>query len=626
MNRAITVQDPTARASLRRAFETLGFEVIPFKKTEEAIVTHVPKDVRLTVTASPAKGQDATVDLAVKLAGHGYNVAPHLSAQQVRDRGHLADIVACCREAGITEVFVVGGDPTDTPTQFEHARDLLVALHELDSGFTDIGIAGHPEGHPAVSDEVLFQALKDKAPMATHIKTQIVFDTKVILNWARELRRRGIDLPVHVGVPGAVHRQKLLRMSAGLGIGESAKFLKKQQSLFWRFFVPGGYNPYEIIKGLAQHIGKPDNTIEGFHVFTFNDLEPTEAWRRRTLQSLSSRAPTRGPVPRPQWAEARPSAPTQPAPPTGSGDAMTAAATKSSTAALRTTPVSPRDADLGRLLIRCLDRPGIVSAVSTFLTQAGANIVSLDQHSTTEGDGAFFQRTAFHLTGLPAARDELERSFASEVAERFDMEFRLVEAARPKRVAIMVSQSDHCVLDLLWRNRRGELDMSVAMVISNHPNLASEIRPFGVPYFHIPAARENRAEAEQRQLELLRDNVDLVVLARYMQIISPEFLAQVGCPLINIHHSFLPAFIGAGPYRKAKDRGVKLIGATAHYVTEELDKGPIIEQDVVRVNHRHSTADLIRLGADVERVVLSRAVRWHCEDRVARHGNTTLIF
>ncbi len=292
----------------------------------------------------------------------------------------------------------------------------------------------------------------------------------------------------------------------------------------------------------------------------------------------------------------------------------------------RSTPAGARDADHGRLLIQCSDQPGIVSAVSTFLTGAGANIVTLAQHATDEEGGAFFQRTEFHVAGLPAARDELERAFAAEVAARFGMAFRFSEAAKPKRVAIMVSKTDHCVLDLLWRNRRGELDMSVAMVISNHPDLADQVRSFGVPYFHVPATRDNRAEAEQRQLELLSGNVDLVVLARYMQIISPDFLSGVGCPLINIHHSFLPAFIGAGPYQKAKQRGVKLIGATAHYVTEDLDEGPIIEQDVVRVDHRHSTADLVRLGADVERAVLSRAVRWHCEDRVARHGNTTIVF
>jgi methylenetetrahydrofolate reductase (NADH) len=287
VNRALTARDSATRASLRGAFQNLGYEVIPFKKTEEQVLQNVPKEVRLTVTASPAKGQDATVDLTVKLAGHGYSVAPHLSAQQVRDRAHLADLVARCREAGITDVFVVGGDPTDTPTEFRHALDLLHALHELDSGFTDIGIGGHPEGHPSVPDEVLFQALKDKCALATHIKTQIVFDPGVILKWSRELRRRGIDLPVHVGVPGAVHRQKLLRISGSLGVGASASFLKKQQNLLWRFFLPGGYNPAKIIKGLAPHLGKPDNTLEGFHIFTFNDLQSTEAWRTKTLESLA---------------------------------------------------------------------------------------------------------------------------------------------------------------------------------------------------------------------------------------------------------------------------------------------------------------------------------------------------
>ncbi|GAA1931524.1 formyltetrahydrofolate deformylase [Nocardioides lentus] len=282
--------------------------------------------------------------------------------------------------------------------------------------------------------------------------------------------------------------------------------------------------------------------------------------------------------------------------------------------------------DRGRLMIQCQDQPGIVAAVSTFLTGAGANIVSLDQFSTAAEGGRFVQRTEFHLPGLNAAWEELQERFVAEVGQRFGIEHRFSEAARPKRVAIMASKTDHCLLDLLWRNRRGELDMTVAMVISNHPDLADEVRPFGVPYFHVPATRDNRAEAEARILELLRGNVDLVVLARYMQIITPEFLDAAGVPLINIHHSFLPAFIGAGPYQKAKERGVKLIGATAHYVTPDLDEGPIIEQDVVRVDHRHSTTDLVRLGADVERAVLSRAVRWHLEDRVARDGNSTIVF
>ena len=282
--------------------------------------------------------------------------------------------------------------------------------------------------------------------------------------------------------------------------------------------------------------------------------------------------------------------------------------------------------DVGRLLLRCEDRPGLVAAVSTFLADAGANIVSLDQHSTQRTGGTFMQRTIFHLPGLTAARDELERDFDQQVATRFQMDFRLTEAAKPKRVAIFASKEDHCLLDLLWRSRRGELDMSVVMVIANHAELAEQVRPFGVPFIHVPARKDIREEAERRQLDVLRGNVDLVVLARYMQIVTPTFLDQVGCPLINIHHSFLPAFIGASPYRRAKERGVKLVGATAHYVTEDLDEGPIIEQDVVRVDHRHGVDDLIRLGADVERAVLSRAVSWHCEDRIIRYGNQTIIF
>ena len=282
--------------------------------------------------------------------------------------------------------------------------------------------------------------------------------------------------------------------------------------------------------------------------------------------------------------------------------------------------------DIGRLLVRCDDRPGLVAAVTGFLADAGANIVSLDQHSTRETGGTFMQRTIFHLPGLAAARGDLNREFAERVAEPFGIDFRLTEAAKPKRVALMASTEDHCLLDLLWRNRRGELDMSVVMVIANHPDLADQVRPFGVPFIHLPATKDIRDRAEERQLDLLRGNVDLVVLARYMQILTPRFLDEVGCPLINIHHSFLPAFIGAAPYRRAKERGVKLVGATAHYVTADLDEGPIIEQDVVRVDHRHSVDDLVRLGADVERAVLSHAVLWHCEDRVIRSGNQTVVF
>ena len=235
-------------------------------------------------------------------------------------------------------------------------------------------------------------------------------------------------------------------------------------------------------------------------------------------------------------------------------------------------PKLPRHKDIGRLLLNCPDRRGVIAAVSTFLTRSGANIISLDQHSTAPEDGVFLQRTVFHLPGLAAAQPELEREFQA-VADEFHMDYRFADASKPKRVAIMASTADHCLLDLLWRNRRGELDMTVVMVISNHADLAEQVRAFGVPFVHIPASRDIREQAEQRQLELLKGNVDLVVLARYMQIITPEFLGAIGCPLINIHHSFLPAFVGATPYRRAKERGVKLVGATAHYVTEDLDEG-----------------------------------------------------
>jgi formyltetrahydrofolate deformylase len=284
---------------------------------------------------------------------------------------------------------------------------------------------------------------------------------------------------------------------------------------------------------------------------------------------------------------------------------------------------SPSEDTIGRLLVRCPDRQGIVAAVASFLSASGANILSLDQHATARSGGTYFQRTEF---ALPHGNlDRLRAAFGSDVARGFGMEFTVTDAAVPKRLGIMVSKIDHCLLDLLWRTQRGELDVVVDVVVSNHPDLAEAVASFGVPFVHVPVTKDTKPEAEARQAEVLR-GVDLVVLARYMQIVSGTLLDAVGAPMINIHHSFLPAFVGAAPYRQAKERGVKVVGATAHYVTEDLDEGPIIEQDVVRVNHRHSTADLTRLGADVERSVLSRAVRAHCEDRVMRDGNTTIVF
>ena len=282
-------------------------------------------------------------------------------------------------------------------------------------------------------------------------------------------------------------------------------------------------------------------------------------------------------------------------------------------------------ADHGRLIVQGPDRPGIVARVSGVLAEFNANIVSLDQYSSDPAGGRFFQRTEFHLPGLPAKFDKLHEALAVRLGE-LGLDFRLVEARRRKRVAIFVSKADHCLLDLLWRQRRGELHMTVPMVVSNHPDLRDDVRQFDIPFIHVPVDPANKKAAEKEQLNLLKGNIDLLVLARYMQILSGEFLAELGVPVINIHHSFLPAFTGANPYQRAKERGVKLVGATAHYVTEELDEGPIIEQDVIRVSHRESVRELQRKGADVERLVLSRAVEWHCDDRIIQDGNTTVVF
>ncbi|TMR96250.1 formyltetrahydrofolate deformylase [Nonomuraea basaltis] len=282
--------------------------------------------------------------------------------------------------------------------------------------------------------------------------------------------------------------------------------------------------------------------------------------------------------------------------------------------------------DYGRLIVQGADRPGIVASVSGVLTEHGANIVSLDQTSSDPSGGRFFQRTVFHLPDLGVRLDGLTQDLRTKLGDQLGLEFRLVEAKRRKRVAIMVSKADHCLLDLLWRQRRGELHMDVPMAISNHTDLGDEVRQFGIPFFYVPVEKGDKAAAEKEQLNLLKGNVDLVVLARYMQILSRDFLDELGAPVINIHHSFLPAFMGAGPYQRAKERGVKLVGATAHYVTEDLDEGPIIEQDVIRVSHRESVRELQRKGADVERLVLSRAVAGHCEDRIIRDGNSTVVF
>jgi formyltetrahydrofolate deformylase len=281
---------------------------------------------------------------------------------------------------------------------------------------------------------------------------------------------------------------------------------------------------------------------------------------------------------------------------------------------------------VGRLLVSCVDRPGIVAALSRFVAERGANIIQSDQHSTDPEGGTFFMRTEFKLDGLEENAEDFEQAFAAEVAEPFGMDWVMRYASRRKRVAILVSRYDHCLAELLWRWRRGELYADIPLVVSNHAEMEAEAARFGVRFEHIPVTPDTKPAAERALLEMLGGSFDLVVLARYMQILSPTFLEAARTPIINIHHSFLPAFAGANPYARAYERGVKLIGATAHYVTEELDAGPIIEQDVARVTHRENVDALERAGADIERIVLLRAVRWHLEDRVLVDGSRTIVF
>ncbi len=281
--------------------------------------------------------------------------------------------------------------------------------------------------------------------------------------------------------------------------------------------------------------------------------------------------------------------------------------------------------DIGRLLITCPDRPGIVAAVSRFLFDRSANILASQQYSTNPFGGTFFILVEFHLAGLADCIGGLRKEFEG-LSDSFSMRWKMTCAADTKRVAIFVSRADHALQELLWRAHSGELNADIRMVVSNHEDLAEVVAGWGIAFHHVPVSPQTRFEAESAQLELLREEVDLVVLARYMQILSPRFLATYPQPIINIHHSFLPAFVGANPYEAAAERGVKLVGATAHYVTAELDAGPIIEQDIVRVDHRCSADDLRRLGRHVERSVLARAVGWHLDDRVIVHQNKTIVF
>jgi methylenetetrahydrofolate reductase (NADPH) len=286
-------QGPAAgspRQLLARALQEASYEVLPLRSTEEAVVTHVPCEVPLTVTTTEAKGLERTLDLAERLSGRGYTVAPHLAARLVRDESHLAEVAARLTGAGVTGAFVIAGDAPEPTGTFPDALSLLEALDRMGRPFRSVGIAGYPEGHGRIDDRLVEEALRRKAPHATHVLTQLCFNARTTVGWARGVQEQGVPLPVRVGVPGVVSRQKLVRISAGLGLGQSARFLAKQQNLLWRFFLPGGYRPDRLVDRLAPALGLPGGPLRGLHVFTFNEVEKTEAWRRDRIARLSGEA------------------------------------------------------------------------------------------------------------------------------------------------------------------------------------------------------------------------------------------------------------------------------------------------------------------------------------------------
>jgi formyltetrahydrofolate deformylase len=278
------------------------------------------------------------------------------------------------------------------------------------------------------------------------------------------------------------------------------------------------------------------------------------------------------------------------------------------------------------LIVQCPDQKGIVAEVSKFLYSYHGNILEVDQH-VDEEMGRFFMRAAWELDSFALKKEEIRIRFQEEVAQRFGMEFSLHFNFPKPKMAIFVSKLSHCLFDILGRHHGGQLAVDIPLVISNHPDMKAIVEAFGIPFHHIPVSAAIKEEAESRQLELLEANkVDFIVLARYMQILSPRFIQSFPNRIINIHHSFLPAFVGARPYHAAYERGVKIIGATAHYVTEELDAGPIIEQEVARVRHHNTVAELVQIGQDVEKVTLSKAIKYHVDRKVLAFRNKTVIF
>ncbi|MBV7505396.1 formyltetrahydrofolate deformylase [Bacillus sp. sid0103] len=280
----------------------------------------------------------------------------------------------------------------------------------------------------------------------------------------------------------------------------------------------------------------------------------------------------------------------------------------------------------GCLLVSCPDQPGIVAAISKFLYSYNANIIESSQYSTNPEGGTFFIRIEFECPGLKEKAIDMENKFA-EIVEQFSMEWNFTHVYHVKKAAIFVSKELHCLHELLWEWQSGDLMADIALVISNHETAREVVEGLNIPFYYVPANKDIRGQAEAAQLKLLKEyDIDFVVLARYMQILSPKFVEENPNKIINIHHSFLPAFVGARPYERAFDRGVKLIGATSHYVTNDLDEGPIIEQDISRVDHHDNVDSLKKIGRRIERSVLARAVKWHIEDRIIVHQNKTIVF
>ncbi len=287
MSIQLDVAGSSRRSRLADLAHNISYEVMPFKDTEREVLENVPDTVPLTVTATAAKGIGKTLDLAERLHRHGYTVAPHLPARLFTGTAEVRDVVGRLGDAGIRSVFVIGGDAPAAAGPYPDAYSLLTAMDAVQHPFTEIGIGGYPEGHAAIAQEAIEEALRRKAPLATRVLTQICFDAGATATWAAGIAAARVELPVYVGIPGPVNRQKLIRISAGIGLGQSARFLHKQQSLLWRFLLPGGYRPTRLARQLAAAAGKHSTNIRGLHIFTFNELRKTEIWRQQLLAAIS---------------------------------------------------------------------------------------------------------------------------------------------------------------------------------------------------------------------------------------------------------------------------------------------------------------------------------------------------